>query len=82
MTREHPFAAYQAELYQQDATTPPSPVPWRYDDLEARAQQVLAASPYGYVAGGAGEETLAANREAFRRYRLVPRVLRDVIPIL
>ena len=72
------FAAYQAAIYQHDATTPPSPVPWRYEALEARARQVLAAGPYGYVAGGAGEETLAANREAFRRYRLVPRVLRDV----
>lgn len=72
------FAAYQAEIYQHDVTTPPSPVPWRYEALEARARQVLAAGPYGYIAGGAGEETLAANREAFRRYRLVPRVLRDV----
>ena len=78
MTMANSFAAYQAELYQRDASTPPSPVPWRYDDLEARAGQVLAAGPYGYVAGGAGEETLAANREAFRHYRLVPRVLRDV----
>ena len=72
------FAAYQAERYQHGATGQPSPVPWRYAELEARARQVLEAGPYWYVAGGAGEETLAANREAFRRYRLVPRVLRDV----
>ena len=72
------FAAYQAERYQHGATGQPSPVPWRYAELEARARQVLEAGPYWYVAGGAGEETLAANREAFQRYRLVPRVLRDV----
>ena len=34
---------------------------------------------YDYVAGGAGaEETVRANREAFRRWRIVPRFLRDV----
>src|SRR5512144_2751527 len=78
MTMENRFAAYQAELYQREVSMPPSPVPWCYADLEARAREVLAAGPYGYVAGGAGAETLAANREAFRRYRLVPRVLRDI----
>src|SRR5207245_4143917 len=34
---------------------------------------------FGYVAGGAGsEDTVHANREAFRRWRIVPRMLRDV----
>ena len=32
----------------------------------------------GYVAGGAGgEDTMAANRAAFDRWHLVPRMLRD-----
>ena len=34
---------------------------------------------YAYVAGGAGtEDSIAENREAFRRWRIVPRILRDV----
>ena len=34
---------------------------------------------YAYVAGGAGrEETMRENREAFERWRIVPRMLRDV----
>src|SRR5699024_10940048 len=31
-----------------------------------------------YVAGGAGEATMRANRAAFDRFRLVPRMLTDV----
>ncbi|MGC1951227.1 MAG: alpha-hydroxy-acid oxidizing protein [Gammaproteobacteria bacterium] len=72
------FAADQLELYQQAQAGKPWHVPLRYDELEARAREVLEPGPFWYVAGGAGEETLSANREAFRHYRLVPRVLRDV----
>jgi lactate 2-monooxygenase len=43
---------------------------------EERARQVLAQEPFDYVAGGAGSEaTMRANREAFDRYRLRPRML-------
>ena len=46
------------------------------DAWEARAQEVLEPAPFGYIAGGAGEEsTIRANREAFERYRLRPRML-------
>ena len=39
----------------------------------------MSAEAFAYVAGGAGSErTMAANREAFDRWRIVPRVLRDV----
>lgn len=49
------------------------------DELEARARALLPADAYDYYAGGSGHETaLAANREAWRRTRLRPRVLRDV----
>src|SRR5690606_3372285 len=35
--------------------------------------------PFGYVAGNAGDgSTARANRDAFRRHRIVPRMLRDV----
>jgi len=47
--------------------------------LEAKARDVMSADALAYLAGGAGSETtMRANREAFDRVRLVPRVLRDV----
>lgn len=49
------------------------------DGLEAAAQRVLSAEAFGYVAGGAStERTVAANREAFTRWRIVPRMLRGI----
>jgi isopentenyl diphosphate isomerase/L-lactate dehydrogenase-like FMN-dependent dehydrogenase len=46
------------------------------DEWEARAAETLEPGPFGYIAGGAGAEgTLRANREAFERRRLVPRML-------
>jgi isopentenyl diphosphate isomerase/L-lactate dehydrogenase-like FMN-dependent dehydrogenase len=49
------------------------------EDLEQQARAVLPSRAYVYVAGGAGaEDTVRANRDAFRRWRIVPRMLRDV----
>ncbi len=48
-------------------------------DLERLAGERMAPEAWDYVAGGAEDEiTLAANGEAFRRRRFVPRVLVDV----
>jgi lactate 2-monooxygenase len=53
-----------------------SPWPIGADDWEARAAERLAPGPFGYIAGGAGaESTIRANREAFERRRLRPRML-------
>jgi isopentenyl diphosphate isomerase/L-lactate dehydrogenase-like FMN-dependent dehydrogenase len=53
--------------------------PFAPEELEEQAQAVLPAPAYIYVAGGAGaEDTVRANRDAFRRWRIVPRLLRDV----
>jgi isopentenyl diphosphate isomerase/L-lactate dehydrogenase-like FMN-dependent dehydrogenase len=47
--------------------------------LEQKAKEVLLPRAYDYVAGGAGGgDTMRANREAFYRCRIVPRMLRDV----
>ncbi|MER5556987.1 alpha/beta fold hydrolase [Streptomyces sp. NPDC002506] len=47
--------------------------------LEEEARKALSPAAYGYVAGNAGTgATGRANREAFDRWRLVPRVLRGV----
>lgn len=51
-------------------------VPVAPDLLEARARAAMSREAFAYVAGGAGtERTLAANRDAFARHRLVPRML-------
>lgn len=53
--------------------------PVNLHDLEALAADRLAAGPYGYYAGGAGDErTLAANARAWSERLLRPRVLVDV----
>jgi isopentenyl diphosphate isomerase/L-lactate dehydrogenase-like FMN-dependent dehydrogenase len=63
---------YQNEIY----ITGESPWPVGADEWEARASEKLESGPFGYIAGGAGNEaTVRANREAFERRRLRPRML-------
>jgi isopentenyl diphosphate isomerase/L-lactate dehydrogenase-like FMN-dependent dehydrogenase len=46
------------------------------EDWEAKARELLEQGPYDYVAGGAGSEaTVRANRAAFERVQLRPRML-------
>lgn len=54
-------------------------LPLAFDALEAQARSVLRPEAFDYVAGGAGaEDTMRANRTAFQRWQIVPRMLRDV----
>ena len=47
--------------------------------LQQAAQRAMSREAFAYTAGGAGSEsTMRANRAAFDRWRIVPRVLRDV----
>jgi lactate 2-monooxygenase len=70
------YSDYQNEIY-ASGEAPPFPVAWR--ELEAAASAAMTPEAADYVAGGAGgEETVRANREAFDRYRIVPRMLREV----
>jgi isopentenyl diphosphate isomerase/L-lactate dehydrogenase-like FMN-dependent dehydrogenase len=49
------------------------------DDLEVQARQKLDRASYDFVAGGAGsEQTLNANREAFKKISIMPRVLTGI----
>jgi lactate 2-monooxygenase len=50
--------------------------PIAHEDWEQRARKTLDEGAFGYIAGGAGAElTIQANREAFERFRLRPRML-------
>jgi isopentenyl diphosphate isomerase/L-lactate dehydrogenase-like FMN-dependent dehydrogenase len=76
---DQPFANYQYEVYLQGLADQVPELPFTYAEWERRARETLDDGPYGYVAGGAGsEDTVRANLEAFRRWRIVPRMLRDV----
>ncbi len=47
--------------------------------LEERAREAMSPEAFAYIAGGAGSgRTMAANRSDFDRWRIVPRMLRDV----
>lgn len=70
------FAEYQDELYAQGVAGDQPQYPIRFADLEAKASAVLPPKVQGYVVGGAGDEhTQRANREAFKRWGLYPRML-------
>lgn len=54
-------------------------VPTDHDSLERAAQKKMSAAAWAYVHGSAGlGKTAQANRDAFDRWQIVPRVLRDV----
>ena len=54
-------------------------VPVAWPKLEEAAQAAMSPEAWAYIAGGAGREsTMDANRAAFERWCIVPRVLRDV----
>jgi lactate 2-monooxygenase len=69
----------QAEIYALGKAGQPPTFPIGHDELRAAAREALDDAAWAYVAGGAGEEdTVSENRRAFRRWRIVPRMLRDV----
>jgi lactate 2-monooxygenase len=72
--RRRQDAIYRAGVYGRHPR-----VPTVYRALAREAKRRLDARAYGYVAGGAGDEdTQRADRAAFDRWSVVPRVLRDV----
>jgi lactate 2-monooxygenase len=73
------FANFQYEIYGRGLGGETPPLPISASELQERAREAMTAEAYGYVAGGAGSErTMRANLEAFERWEIVPRMLRDV----
>ncbi len=74
-----PFANYQAEIFLRGMTGERPGHPISLGALEREVQLNAEPRVADYVFGGAGsEDTMRANLEAFRRWRIVPRMLRDV----
>lgn len=54
-------------------------VPTRYDSLAAKAKDAMTDIAWAYIAGGAGlQETVCGNADGFGRWRIVPRMLKNV----
>jgi lactate 2-monooxygenase len=69
----------QSEVYRAGLSGTKPAVPVDFGALERAARKAISADAFAYLAGGAGSErTIAANRAAFDRWGIWPRVLRDV----
>jgi lactate 2-monooxygenase len=69
----------QTSIYAAGVSGTRPRVPTDATMLEERAREAMSPEAFAYVAGGAGTgATMRANRAAFDRWRIVPRMLRDV----
>jgi lactate 2-monooxygenase len=69
----------QTSIYAAGVSGARPRVPTDATMLEERAREAMSPEAFAYVAGGAGTgATMRANRAAFDRWRIVPRMLRDV----
>jgi lactate 2-monooxygenase len=67
----------QREIYLAGLRGHKPRVPQKAAALERAAERAMTREGFAYIAGGAGlETTMTANREAFERVRIVPRMLR------
>jgi lactate 2-monooxygenase len=77
------FGDYYREIYAKGMLAgerPTLPIAW--GELEQRARESLDDRAIAYIFGGAGsEDTMRENLEAFRRWRIVPRVLRQDLSV-
>ena len=77
--QQQPFGDYYREIFARGMLASERPtIPVGMDRLEAAAEEAMEETAAAYVYGGAGsEDTMRANVEAFRRRRIVPRILRE-----
>jgi lactate 2-monooxygenase len=67
----------QNSIYRAGALGRRPRVPTDFRELERAARRAMSGDAWAYVAGGAGDgATMRANRAAFDRWQLVPRMLR------
>ena len=71
--------ARQGEIYVKGMMGAKPIVPFDPLELEAQAKEKMTAKAGGYIIGGAGtDDTIRENTDAFAKYRIYPRMLRDV----
>ncbi len=70
---------WQKEIYLNGFTGIRPTVNIDLHQLEESAKAKMSPEAFAYIAGGAGNEsTLRTNREGFEKYKIVPRMLRNV----
>src|SRR5262245_1618892 len=73
------FADHYRAIYMRGLVGETPELPLAIAELERAAVEGMEPRVAAYVGAGAGsEDTIRANLEAFRRRRIVPRMLRDV----
>jgi isopentenyl diphosphate isomerase/L-lactate dehydrogenase-like FMN-dependent dehydrogenase len=73
---EGPGRARQSLVYRAGVLGRRPAIPTDFAELERRAAAAMAPRAWAYVAGGAGEgATMRANRAAFERHQILPRLL-------
>jgi lactate 2-monooxygenase len=73
------FADYYRQIYALGMGGETPSIPVAVAELERLAHDAMEERAANYVSAGAGSEgTMEANRAAFQRRRIVPRMLRDV----
>ncbi len=74
-----PLETYQDEIYLNGLVGTVPALPADLARLETAARARLSPQAHAYIAGGAGSgDTVRENAAAFRRWRIVPRMLTDV----
>jgi isopentenyl diphosphate isomerase/L-lactate dehydrogenase-like FMN-dependent dehydrogenase len=73
------FSDYYREIYARGLAGEQPKLPVSWAELEEVAERTMDARAAAYVYATAGSgDTVRANLDAFRRWRIVPRMLRDV----
>lgn len=78
---ENPLSAldWQKEIYLDGFAGKRSSVKISFQKLEQEARARMSEQAYAYIAGGAGNEsTMNSNVGAFEKWKIVPRMLRNV----
>ncbi len=79
MTRTTNALDRQKAIYLGGAAGIRQKIPFDLALLEQQARAKMSPEAFAYIAGGAGlESTVTANRSDFERWRIVPRMLRNV----
>ena len=69
----------QSEIFLGNLRGKEREIPVSFDKLKEAASKKMSAEAFAYVAGSAGEEsTKTENRRGFKKWQIIPRMLRDV----
>ena len=81
MTKKSPYSAldHQRQTYIDGMSGKLPLVPFDIQQLAKKAKEKISPEAFAYVAGGAGlEDTVRNNRSDFGKWKIIPRMLRDV----